>query len=151
SPVARRRGLKWVRRQDPPSALVLEVRKSMTDTTQQMSAGAISQSTVQSYIHTTEIVERPAVDRPLLDTVDAVSDWLLGPALQVATGAQAIDEFAWRIVAAGFPLARLTMHSGTLHPQFLGTSLTWWHDTGQTVQTFIEHEVRDVVSYQDNP
>jgi adenylate cyclase len=119
----------------------------MTDTTQQSAAGGI----VQSYIHTTEIVERPAADRPLRDTVDAIADWLLGPALQVATGAQAVDEFAWRILAAGFPLARLTVHSGTLHPQFLGTSLIWWRDTGQTAQTFIEHEVVDVVPYHDNP
>jgi adenylate cyclase len=127
--------------------LVLEIRKQMTDTTQQSAAGGI----VQSYIHTTEIVERPAADRPLRDTVDAIADWLLGPALQVATGAQAVDEFAWRMLAAGFPLARLTVHSGMLHPQFLGTSLIWWRDTGQTVQTFIEHEVLDVVAYHDNP
>jgi adenylate cyclase len=119
----------------------------MADTTQQSAAGGI----VQSYIHTTEIVERLAADRPLRDTVDAIADWLLGPALQVATGAQAVDEFAWRMLAAGFPLARLTVHSGTLHPQFLGTSLIWWRDTGQTVQTFIEHEVVDVVPYHDNP
>jgi len=42
----------------------------MTDTTQQSAAGGI----VQSYIHTTEIVERPAADRPLRDTVDAIAD-----------------------------------------------------------------------------
>jgi len=119
----------------------------MTNTTEQSAAPG----TVQSYIHTTEIVERPAADRPLRDTVDAIADWLLGPALQAATGAQAVDELAWRILAAGFPLARLTLHSGTLHPQFLGTSLTWWRDTGQTVQTFVEHEVVDVVPYQENP
>jgi adenylate cyclase len=119
----------------------------MANTTQQSAAGGI----VQSYIHATEIVERPAADRPLRDTVEAIADWLLGPALQVATGAQAVDEFAWRILAAGFPLARLTVHSGTLHPQFLGTSLIWWRDTGQTVQTFIEHEVVDVVPYHENP
>jgi adenylate cyclase len=118
----------------------------MTDMTQKSAAGGI----VQSYIHTTEIVERPAADRPLRDTIDAIADWLLGPALQVATGAQAIDEFAWRMLAAGFPLARLTVHSGTLHPQFLGTSLIWWCDSGQTVQTFVEHEVLDVVAYHDN-
>src|SRR3954452_424059 len=119
----------------------------MTDTTQQSAAGGI----VQSYIHTTEIVERPAPNRPLRDTIEAIADWLLGSALQVATGAQAVDEFAWRILAAGFPLARLTVHSGTLHPQFLGTSIIWWRDIGRTVQTFIAHEVSDVVAYEDNP
>src|SRR5215472_12854128 len=119
----------------------------MSETTPLVAAGGI----VQSYIHTTEIVERPAADRPHSDTVEAIADWLLGPALQVATAAQAIDELAWRILAAGFPLARLTVHSGTLHPQFLGTSLIWWRDTAQTMQTFVDHEVLDVVAYQDNP
>ncbi len=119
----------------------------MTDTRQQSSGGGIN----QSYIHTTEIVERPPADRPVRDTIDAIAEWLIGPALQVATGAQAVDEFAWRMLAAGFPLARLTVHSGTLHPQFLGTSFIWWRDTGQTVQTFIAHEVADVVPYQHNP
>jgi adenylate cyclase len=119
----------------------------MPETTPQPAAGGA----VQSYIHTTEIVERPEADRPLRDTVDAIADWLIGPALQVATAAQAVDELAWRIVAAGLPLARLTVHSGTLHPQFLGTSLIWWRDTAQTVQTFVEHEVVDVVAYHDNP
>ena len=118
----------------------------MTDTTQQSTTFA----TIQRYIHTTEIFERPAAERPRWDTVDAIADWLLGPALQVATVAQAVDEYAWRMLAAGFPLARLTVHSGTLHPQFLGTSLTWWRDTGQTVQTGVEHEVVDVVPYRDN-
>jgi hypothetical protein len=40
----------------------------MADTTQQSAAGAV----VQSYIHTTEIVERPAAERPLRDSLDAL-------------------------------------------------------------------------------
>lgn len=119
----------------------------MTDTGGQSSKGAID----PSYIYTIEIVERPAPERPARDTIGGIAEWLIGPALDVATGAQAIDELAWRILAAGFPLARLTLHSGVLHPQFLGTSFIWWRDTGQTVQTFVAHEVRDVVPYQNNP
>lgn len=119
----------------------------MTDTSEQSSGGGID----RSYIHTTEIVERPPAERPARDTVGAIAEWLIGPALQITTAAQAVDEFAWRMLAAAFPLARLTIHSGTLHPQFLGTSLIWWRDTGQTVQTFVAHEVGDVVPYQHNP
>ena len=119
----------------------------MTDTNEQSYQGGID----QSYIHTAEIVERPLAERPVHETVDAIAEWLSGPALQAATAAQAIDELAWRMLAADFPLARLTVHSGTLHPQFLGTSITWWRDTGQTVQTFIAHEIIDVVPYQYNP
>jgi len=107
--------------------------------------------TVRPYIHTTGIVERPASERPARDTVVGIAEWLIGPALDVETGALAIDELAWRLLAAGFPLARVTLHSGVLHPQFLGTSFIWWRDTGQTVQTFVAHEVRDAVPYQHNP
>lgn len=124
-----------------------EIPEQVTDTTEQSYRGGID----QSYIHTTEIVERPLAERPTRDTVDAIAEWLIGPALHVATGAQVIDELSWRLLAAGFPLARLTVHSGTLHPQFLGTSIIWWRDTGQTVQTFIAHEVADVVPYRYNP
>ena len=119
----------------------------MTDAGEQSSKGGID----PSFIHTIEIVERPAAERPACDTIGGIAEWLIGPALDAATGAQAIDELAWRILAAGFPLARLTLHSGVLHPQFLGTSFVWWRDTGQTVQTFVAHEVRDVVPYQNNP
>ena len=119
----------------------------MTDTAEQPA----KDGSVQSYIHTTEIVERPAPERPSRDTIGGIAEWLIGPALEVATGARAIDELAWRILAAGFPLVRLTLHSGVLHPQFLGTSFIWWRDTGQTVQTFVAHEVRDVVPYELNP
>src|ERR1700747_1629347 len=118
----------------------------MTDTREQSSAGGIDR-----YLHTTEIVERPPAERPSHAFNGEIAEWLIGPALQVATGAQAVDEFAWRLLAAGFPLARFTLHSGTLHPQFLGTSFIWWRDTGRTVQTFAAHEVGDVVAYRDNP
>lgn len=118
----------------------------MTAANVQAPAGAID-----PYIHTAEIVERPPAERPVRDSIGAIGDWLIGPALQIATSAQAFDEFAWRMLAAGVPLARLTVHSGTLHPQFLGTSLIWWRDTGQTIQTFVAHEVGDVVPYQNNP
>lgn len=118
----------------------------MTAASVQSSAGEIN-----PYIHTTEIVERPPAERPTRDTIGAINDWLIGPALQIATSAQVIDELAWRLLAAGVPLARLTVHSGTLHPQFLGTSLIWWRDTGQTTQTFVAHEIGEVVTYQNNP
>jgi adenylate cyclase len=100
---------------------------------------------------TTEIVERPPAQRPVHDTVEGISDWLAGAALQVISGAQAVDELAWRMLAAGFPLLRFTVHSGTLHPQFLGTLLVWGRDSGRTQQTFVAHEVGEAVAYEKNP
>jgi hypothetical protein len=35
------------------------------------------------------------------------------------------DEFAWRMLAAGFPLLRATLQLRTLHPQYLGATFVW--------------------------
>jgi adenylate cyclase len=98
-----------------------------------------------------EIVERPPAERPTHDTVSSIAEWLVGPALASPSAARVIDEFAWRLLAAGFPLLRTTLHSGTLHPQFLGVAFAWWRDTGQTVLTLVAHEVLDAVLYEHNP
>src|SRR5580700_7881658 len=103
------------------------------------------------YFRISEIVERLPADRPTHETVDTIADWLAGPIFENESGVRALDEFAWRMLAAGFPLLRMTLHSGTLHPQFLGTTIVWWRDPGQTVQTMITHEVRDTVRYENNP
>jgi adenylate cyclase len=98
-----------------------------------------------------EVVERLPAERPAHDTVATIADWLAGPVLGNESGARAIDEFAWRLSGAGFPLLRMSLHSGTLHPQFLGVTFVWWHDTGQTVQTLVAHEIQDTVRYENNP
>ena len=103
------------------------------------------------HVRVSEFVERLPADRPTHETVDTIADWLAGPVLKNESGACAIDEFAWRLLAAGFPLLRMTLHSGTLHPQFLGTTFVWWRDLGQTVQTLIAHEIRDAVPYEKHP
>src|SRR5260370_40853875 len=46
---------------------------------------------------------------------------------------------------------RKKLHTATLHPQFLGTTITWWRDTGETVQVMIAHEVADAIPYEKNP
>ena len=53
------------------------------------------------------------------------------------------DEFAWRMLAAGFPLLRTTFH--------LGATFVWWRTTGQTVQTFVTYEAQDLYGHEDNP
>jgi acyl-CoA synthetase (AMP-forming)/AMP-acid ligase II len=55
------------------------------------------------------------------------------------------------MLATGLPLLRVTLHSGTLHPQFLGTTFIWWRTRGQSEQTLIAHEITDVIHYKDNP
>ena len=67
---------------------------------------------------------RPPEQRPAHDTIDNIADWLLGSPRELRDGIARLDEFAWRLVAAGMPLLRVTLHTATLHPQFLGTTLT---------------------------
>ncbi len=100
---------------------------------------------------TVEVVERPATERPAHDSLDAIAEWLVGPARRIASGIRAFDEFAWRMLATGLPLLRVTLHTSTLHPQYLGATFVWFRTTGQTVQTLIAHEVADMIRPEDNP
>jgi adenylate cyclase len=115
-------------------------------------AGPIPQSEgVQRNLHQIAAFERPPEERPRHDSLEAIADWVVGPARQHARGLEVFDEFAWRMLAAGIPLLRVTLHARTLHPQFLGTTFTWWRTTGQTVQVLIGHEILDTVAETDNP
>jgi adenylate cyclase len=100
---------------------------------------------------TGETVERPAAERPVHDSFEGIAEWLLGPARRIPSGTWAFDEFAWRMLATGLPLLRVTLHSLTLHPQFLGTTFAWWRTTGQTKQTLIAHEVAELIPLEQNP
>jgi hypothetical protein len=54
-------------------------------------------------------------------------------------------------LGTGLPLLRVTLHCGTLHPQFLGATYTWWRTSGPTRAVMIAHEVADLIPYADNP
>ena len=89
-------------------------------------------------------MERPAAERPKHDTIEAILDWLAGPAQHIPSLSSGFDEFAWRLLAAGFPLLRTTLHTRTLHPQYLGASFVWLRTTGQTSMTLVAHEVEEM-------
>jgi adenylate cyclase len=102
-------------------------------------------------VPTVEVFERPPAERPAHDNLDAIAEWLVGPARRIASGVRALDEFAWRMLAAGLPLLRVTLHTSTLHPQYLGATFTWFRTTGQAVLTMVAHELADRIRYEDNP
>ena len=103
------------------------------------------------YFQIGEIVERPLAERPRHDTIEAIVDWLASPAQHAPTLAREFDEFAWRMLAAGFPLLRATLQLRTLHPQYLGANFVWWRTTGRTVFRLVTHEVQDLYGHEDNP
>ena len=47
--------------------------------------------------------ERPPEERPSHDDLEAIAEWLVGPARRHARGLNVFDEFAWRMLAAGLP------------------------------------------------
>src|ERR1700758_939436 len=82
------------------------------------------------------VFERPAAERPAHDTIEGIGDWLLADARRAESFLHMFDELGWRLLAAGIPVMRVSLHSGTLHPLFLGASYLWWR-TGQTQKVMI--------------
>ena len=103
------------------------------------------------YFQIGDVVERPLAERRQHDTIEAIIDWLAGPAQHIPTLSHEFDEFAWRMLAAGFPLLRATLQLRTLHPQYLGANFVWWRTTGRTVLRLVTHEVQDLYGHEDNP
>jgi len=103
------------------------------------------------YLRTAEVFERPPAERPAGGSLEDIAAWLVGPARSIASGPQVFDEYAWRLLAAGMPLLRVTLHARVLHPQYLGMTVQWWRSTGQTSLIMIGHEIAETVGYDDNP
>ena len=105
---------------------------TLPETTGDASRQPRSTAFLPEHIRVVGRMTRPPEQRPVHDTIDNIGDWLLGWPHQPSEGIASFDEFAWRLLAAQMPLLRVMLHSARLHPQFLGTTLTWWRDTGET-------------------
>lgn len=62
---------------------------------------------------------------PEAQTVAQVETWLLEEATRVGSLLDLFERFVWRLVVAGLPLDRASVHVGTLHPQLLGFAWNW--------------------------
>lgn len=58
-------------------------------------------------------------------TIADLEDWLLGDAINENSMLSLSESLAWRMVAAGLPVVRATIHVGTLHPQLTGIGWSW--------------------------
>lgn len=96
-----------------------------------------------SYLTTIAVFATPAAERPTHDTIDGIAEWLVGPALRISPSAAGFDQFCWRLRAAGLPVRRVQVNSGTLHPQFLGVAFAWDRAEGRSEQALVAHEVMD--------
>jgi len=99
------------------------------------------------------VVER-APDKRRFDGCTNIADvaaWLMSSARRIPDALELLDELCWRLVAIGIPLARMTFHLPTLHPQYYGTGCRWTRATGITEETLVVHGTRDTAMYLDSP
>ncbi len=82
----------------------------------------------RTYVAGVTLLQRSARGRacaPAETTADGIEGWLMGEALRCADQLDLFEQFVWRLIAAGLPLDRASLHVGTLHPQLYGFAWNW--------------------------
>ena len=84
--------------------------------------------------------------------VTEIIDWLLGGEARRLPNAQAIlKELCPRLHAAGLPIARVSFHLRTLHPQLFGVGFYWYRGRDDIEIFYARHGVRDSDIYRKSP
>lgn len=84
--------------------------------------------------------------------VTAIIDWLLGSeARRLQNAAAILKELCPRVNAAGLPLARVSFHVRTLHPQLFGVGFFWYRGRDDIEVFYARHGVRDTEDYRQSP
>jgi len=78
---------------------------------------------------------------PRSQSGDPVAAWLLNEAKDMADTKAVIGDLCQRLVAAGFPLYRLFLSIGTLHPQVLAIGYQWRRGDTLPSETAREHGI----------
>jgi adenylate cyclase len=65
---------------------------------------------------------------PSATTLADIEYWLLHESSIESELLLFVESFIWRLVVAGIPLDRFTLHMGTLHPQLIGFAWNWKSD-----------------------
>ena len=101
-----------------------------------------------------QVIQRSARGRgaaPAEQTIDDIAHWLLHEAAAERELLPTYESFLWRMVAAGVPLDRASLHIGTLHPQLLGFAWNWRSGDGFCDEVKVEQTTADTDSYKLNP
>lgn len=108
-------------------------------------------SSVQRWFrHVQQISGGPASEIPNA-TAEDVARWLTGPARAIPSPGRLLHDMSWHLCAAGLPLARTTLHVGTLHPQFVGFFCRWTRAGATTHEADIERGIRQTEAYRTSP
>jgi adenylate cyclase len=80
-----------------------------------------------------------------------IEHWLLYDAAREHELLLTYEAFLWRMVAAGLPLDRASLHIGTLHPQLLGFAWNWRRSDGLCDEVKVRHFTADTDAFKLNP
>ncbi|MDA4844787.1 adenylate/guanylate cyclase domain-containing protein [Hoeflea poritis] len=80
-----------------------------------------------------------------------VEAWLLDAAMDEDDFLLLYQGFLWRLVAAGIPIVRASLHVGTLHPQLYGYAWNWNSDDGLCDEVKVDESVLSTDAYRKNP
>jgi adenylate cyclase len=83
--------------------------------------------------------------------LEDVEAWLLGDAAAESDTLALVPAFAWRLVAAGFPLDRMSLHAGTLHPQVYGFAWGWARGDGLCDEIRVAEDALQADAYRKSP
>ncbi len=79
-----------------------------------------------------------------------VSDWLIRQGRFLASNNELFAEFCERVLAAGIPVDRGSLHLRALHPQYRGVSRTW-KPGEQLRERFMDHGIEKTAMYIESP
>src|SRR5262245_18803068 len=84
------------------------------------------------------------------ETVRELADWLLQEGRFLPNNAELLGELCERLVAAGLPLDRVSLHLRALHPRYRGVSRVWKPDA-PIDELFLDHGVEKTATYLESP
>lgn len=91
---------------------------------------------------------RGAASAPASVSVTDIEDWLLREAGRETEVVELFESFIWRLIAAGLPLDRASVHIGTLHPQLIGFAWNWLINDGFCDEVKVAGAVNATDSYR---
>lgn len=81
----------------------------------------------------------------------AIESWLLHEAALERDMLLFVESFIWRLVAAGAPVERMSLHLGTLHPQLIGFAWNWNSIDGFCDEVKVDERATQSDSFRRNP
>lgn len=94
---------------------------------------------------------RGAASAPGTTDFAAIESWLLGDAATEDDLLTFYESLVWRLVAAGLPLDRTSLHVGTLHPQLFGFAWNWNRADGLCDEVRVAEQALRADAYRRNP